>query len=148
LSTSFRLSLGYVGPASEGCHVFRLAFESSDDRYLLNYPEVTGLRFRDTNGCEDGEFRTQFFVTAPRDEFVLNPPDRIAFDLRAYTNLEPTIERRWTIQLAHGQYRVDYCYSLDPDRRRYDYLNKGSRFADMTKPWSGSVVSNAVEFRI
>lgn len=147
MDATFRIALENVGPGVD-CHIFRVAFESSNDRYLLNYPEVAGLRFRSAIGSEPHEFTTRFLVSAPQDEFVLNPNDRIAFDLRAYINLASTPERRWTIDLAPGEYEIIYKYSIDSDRRRYDYINKGSRFADITKPWSGSVLSNAVHFRV
>jgi len=145
---NFRLALEYIGPGVD-CQVFRVAFESSDDRYLLHYPGVTGLRFTLAKGAtESHEFNTRLLVAGPQDEFVLNPNDRIAFDLRAYINLPSSPERRWTIDLAPGDYDVSYVYSIDPNRRRYDYLNKGSRFAEITKPWSGSALSNLVRFRI
>jgi len=147
VNSDFQLSLEYIGPGVD-CYIFRVAFESSTDRYLLNYPEVTGLKFRPVNGIESTEFTTRFLVSAPQDEFVLNPNDRIAFDLRAYINRPCTLERRWTVDLSPGDYEASYLYSIDPNRRRYDYLNKGSRFAAMTKPWSGLAISSVVPFRI
>lgn len=145
MDAAFRIVLENIGPGGDG-HIFRVAFESSNDRFLLNYPKVAGLRFTSVIGGELHEFTTCLLVSEPQDEFVLNPRDRIAFDLRAYINLASTIERRWTIDLAPGEYEIVYNYSIDPNLRRYDYLNKGSRFADMTKPWSGSVSSNVVHF--
>lgn len=147
MDAAFRITLENIGPGLD-CHIFRVAFESSDDRYLLNYPEVPGLQFTLARGRVLHEFTTRFLTSAPQDEFVLNPSDRIAFDLRAYINLGSSSEKRWTIDLAPGEYEVNYTYSIDSKRRRYDYLNKGSRFADITKPWSGSVLSNVVHFRI
>jgi hypothetical protein len=144
---SFSLSLEFIGP-DDNCQVFRVAFHSSDDRYLLPYPEVTGLRFKPLSGCDAREFGCRFMIKKPRDEFVLNQFDRIAFDLRAFINLAPGIKQQWTIDLTAGAYLVDYCYSIGPKQARYDYLNKGSWFADSTKPWNGEIVSNAVQFRL
>lgn len=147
MDTNFRLSLESTGPRND-CHVFRVAFEASDDRYLLNYPEVAGLQFTSLKDRQMYQLTTRFLASSPPDEFVLNPQDRIAFDLRVYIDLACTNERQWTVDPVPGEYDVVYCYSIDPKRRRYDYLNRGSRFADITKPWTGSIVSNTVRFRL
>lgn len=81
----------------------------------------------------------------PLDEFILKPTDIISFDLRAYVNVECNSERRWTISLPPGTYGVQYVYAVDAKTRRYDYLNRGSRFADITRPWSGEIRSNIIE---
>jgi hypothetical protein len=78
---------------------------------------------------------------------VLNPNDRIAFDLVAPVNASAE-DYRWTIRLPAAEYEVRYVYEVDPDKARYDYLGKGSRFADMTPPWVGAVESNVVRVRV
>lgn len=128
------------------CQIFRVAFASSTDRLLLPYPEVTGLHFVNSTGAKIAEWKTRSLATTPLDEFVLNPGDRISFDLKAWTNIEPDHERRWTIQLPAGQLAAQYHFHVEPDIERYDYLARRSRFAAITKPWGGSLESNAVQF--
>lgn len=84
---------------------------------------------------------------APQDEFVLNPQDRIAFDLLAEVNSTVDVIG-WRIQLEPGEYEVHYQYTVSPENTRYDYLGKGSRFADITPPWTGTVESNVVRVTV
>lgn len=119
----------------------RIAFDSSVARWLLPYPEITGIRFTSTNG-DTMVWTTRYLGSERRDEFVLNPNDRIAFDLVVQTGMEPNPGQRWAISLPPGGYDVKYVYSVDPNDQRYDYLGKGSRFADMTPPWIGEVASS------
>jgi hypothetical protein len=110
---------------------------------LLPYPEVTGLRFAPLGGEELPEWTTRHLVSGPQDEFVLNPDDRIAFDLLAPVGVSGENDR-WIIRLRPTEYEVRYVYEVHPGKARYDYLGKGSRFADMTPPWIGAVESNTV----
>ncbi len=120
---------------------FRVAFHSSNQRWLLIYPKVKELCFRSVNTGESSEWVTGRFFVAPQDEFVLNPQDRIAFDLS-------TDDIDWRIQLEPGEYEVHYQYTVSPENTRYDYLTKGSRFADSTPPWTGTVESNVVRVTV
>ena len=147
MSADFSVTLKQVEGGPD-CYQFRVAFYASVDRYLLYYPEVTDLQFKSPQCSEPTPSLTGYLVSAPQDEFVLNPHDRISFDLRVHINVESTREKRWTIELEPGEYDVQFCYTIDPKKRRYDYLGKGSRFADMTRPWSGTVYSNQVRFRL
>ncbi len=147
IDTSFQVELQAVTSADG--HTFRITFKSSNDRYLLPYPEVTGLQFRPRAGEEKYQWGTRLILSGvPLDEFILKPTDIISFDLRAYINVECTSERLWTIQLPPGAYDVEYVYAVDAKTRRYDYLNRGSRFAEITKPWSGEVRSNFIRFTV
>jgi hypothetical protein len=74
---------------------------------------------------------------------VLNPNDRIAFDLVARVSASDE-DYRWTIRLPPAEYDVRYVFEVDSGEARYDYLGKGSRCADLTPPWVGSVESNTV----
>ncbi len=142
MSATFRVTLDFIGLEPQGLR-FRVAFDASPARWLLPYPEITGLRFIPVRGAEVPEWTTRYLVTEPRDEFVLNPDDRIAFDLLARVNASAE-NNRWTIRLPSAEYEVRYVFEVDPGEARYDYLSKGSRFADLTPPWVGAVESNAV----
>jgi hypothetical protein len=142
VDATIRITLDFIGPDKQGLR-FRVAFDSSRARWLLPYPEITGLRFVPTRGGDTAEWTTQYLVSGPKDEFVLNPDDRIAFDLVAYINAASE-QFRWTIDLPPGEYDVRYVFEVNPGETRYDYLGKGSRFSDMTPPWVGMVESNAV----
>jgi hypothetical protein len=142
---NFRVTLELIGPEPQGLR-FRVAFDASPARWLLPYPKITGLRFVAADGTRVRECMTRYLITQPRDEFVLTPDDRIAFDLVVPVNVSDT-DFRWTIQLAPGEYDVYYVFyvfEVGPGEARYDYLGKGSRFADMTPPWVGAVESNSV----
>jgi hypothetical protein len=142
VSATFRVTLDFIGPEPQGLR-FRVAFDTSPARWLLPYPKITGLRFIPVRGGEVAEWTTRYLVTEPRDEFVLNPDDRIAFDLLACVNASAE-NNRWTIRLSPAEYEVRYVFEVDPGEARYDYLGKGSRFADLTPPWVGAVESNPV----
>jgi hypothetical protein len=148
MNAPFKLVLEYVA----GDHhllTFRLAFESSTDRLLLPYPEVTGLTFTSPVGETLGPWKTRFLVSgAPRDEFVLNPDSRIAFDLKAHINTAPDKERRWTAEIGTGTMNAHFAFKAKPDLERYEALSKHSRIAAITKPWGGSLESNEVQFLI
>jgi hypothetical protein len=142
VSATFRVTLHFIGPEPQGLR-FRVAFDASPARWLLPYPEITGLRFIPVRGGEVPEWTTRYLVTEPRDEFVLKPDYRIAFDLLARVNASVE-NNRWTIRLLPAEYEVRYVFEVHPGEARYDYLGKGSRFADITPPWVGAVESNAV----
>jgi hypothetical protein len=144
---TFQLVLEYISD-DDRCLIFRLAFESCTDRLLLPYPEVTGLKFTTPAGEKLAEWKTQFLVSAPVDEFVLNRDSRIAFDLKAHINTDSDEKHRWTARIGSGEINAHYMFEVQPDIKRYDFLAKGSRFAAITKPWSGSLKSNAVQFSI
>ena len=146
MNETFRVTLDLIGAKPQGLR-FRVAFDASPARWLLPYPEVTGLRFILASGGRAPEWMARYLVTSPQDEFVLNPDDRIAFDLVARINASAE-NSRWTIQLPPAEYDVRYVYEVDPGKARYDYLGKGSRFADLTPQWVGAVESNAVRVRV
>lgn len=146
MGATFQVSLDFIGAEPHGLR-FRVAFGSSSARWLLPYPKITGLRFVPLAGEEAPEWATRHLATGPQDEFVLNPDDRIAFDLVARANASAE-EYRWTIKLPSAEYHVRYIYEVNPGEARYDYLGKGSRFADLTPPWVGAVESNAVRVRV
>jgi hypothetical protein len=147
----FVVTLEHV-KGSDDDHVFRVAFHASTDRFLLPYPHVTGLKLSTLDGRYIGTWRTDLFVTQPpgdqNDEFVLNPKSRIAFDLRAYFNCEPSPERPWTLKLPAGRLRARFIFDLDLDLERYDFLVKRSSLSPITIPWGGTVESNPVEFEL
>jgi len=147
MNSDFRILLEHID-SIDGIHRFRLAFEASVGRFLLPYPTVTGLQFAIDGSEAQPKWATYKMVTAPRDEFVLNPEDRIAFDLLADTNVDVRAKLRWRIALAPGEYQVHYRYEVRPETQRYDFLGKGSYFADMTKPWTGIILSNEVAISI
>ena len=101
------------------------------------------MRFIPVRGGKVPEWTTRYLVTEPRDDFVLNPDDRIAFDLLAHVNGSAENDR-WIIRLPPAEYEVRYVFEVDSGAARYDYLGKGSGFADLTPPWVGAVESNAV----
>jgi hypothetical protein len=101
VSETFRVTLDFIGPEPKGLR-FRVAFDASPARWLLPYPEVTGLRFISARGGEALEWMTRCLVTEPQDEFVLNPDDRIAFDLLAPVNASAE-NNRWTIRLPPAE---------------------------------------------
>ncbi len=147
MNSEFEISLEFV-EGNDSSHTFRLAFHSSLNRLLLPYPQVTGLYFTDLQDKHIADWTTRLIVSAPLDDFVLSPQSRIAFDLKANINVEPDFSSIWSIHLAKGLTKVKYIYNVEPDLNRYDFLAKRSRFASMTKPWSGSLVSNAIQFSV
>jgi hypothetical protein len=144
---TFELNLEFVG-IQDGCHIFRLAFHSSSGRLLLPYPKVTGLQFARTTGEQLNGWRSPCLVSAPWDDFVLEPEARIAFDLRVPVNVEPDLKRLYTVTLPVETITAQYVYEVNVDRPWYDFLAKRSRFAAITIPWVGSVKSNAVQFTV
>lgn len=140
-----KLDLELVSSGS-GNPVFRLAFHSSRERLLLPYPEVTGLQFMDESGTQAGQWGSRYLTIEPLDEFVLRSGDRIAFDLTVPFDGQPTSERKWMLSLVSGRFHVRYVYEVEPDRRRYDFLAKRSRFAAITQFWGGRVESTVVDF--
>ncbi len=145
MKTPFQIVLEHIS-GDHRCHIFRLAFEKSTDRLLLPYPEVTGLKFTSPAGEKLAPWKTRFLVSVPRDEFVLNPDSRIAFDLKAHINTAPDEKHLWTAQIGVGEMNAHYVFKAQPDIERYETLAKSSRFAAITKPWGGSLNSNVVEF--
>ena len=146
MGATFRVILEFIGREPQGLR-FRVAFDASPSRWLLPYPEITGLRFIRVGDAKARDWLTRYLVSGPRDEFVLNSRDRISFDLVAPVNESPQ-DFRWTIQLTPGEYDVRYVFEVPPGEARYDYLGKGSRFADMTPPWVGVVESNSVQVQV
>jgi len=132
--------------ANSTYHTFRVAFHSATSRMLLPYPQVTGIRILDESGIKVGEWRTRVIGSVPVDDFVLAPKARIAFDLMAFVNCEPTPVRRWSIELPIGKHFAKFVYQISRECDWYDYLAKRSRFAHMTPPWNGTVESNTIEF--
>jgi hypothetical protein len=128
--------------------VFRVAYYGVDARHLLQYPRVCGLRFFDLSGNLAAEWGTRFLVSAPLDDFVLAPKSRIAFDLYASINPEPSAEALWNILLPNGDYSVKFEYHVDRDTDWYDFLAKRSRFAGITPIWRGTQISNSVSITI
>ncbi|XZE44073.1 hypothetical protein SH467x_003660 [Pirellulaceae bacterium SH467] len=128
--------------------VFRVAYYDADSRYLLQYPRVCGLRFFDLAGNLAAEWGARFLVSAPLDDFVLAPKSRIAFDLYASINPEPSAEAFWSIMLPNGDYSVKFEYHVDRDTDWYDFLAKRSRFAGITPIWRGTKISNSVSITI
>jgi hypothetical protein len=126
-------------------NTFRVAFHSAAERCLLPYPCVTGLTFADASGNKIGEWGTRVFVSEPLDDFVLNPHDRISFDLYANINAD-SHDHRWVIDLPAGTYNVHFVYHVDRETDWYDFLAKRSRFAALTPIWRGSVRSNTIRF--
>jgi len=149
VDATFEINLEHVD-GDDRCHIFRLAFQSSTDRLLLPYPQVTGLQFTKSTGDKIAEWTTYSLVSSPLDEFVLTQGARIAFDLKAHINIKPDLdlECRWAIQLPLGPTNAQYVFDVDPDIERYDFLKKRSRFAAITKPWGGSLKSNVVQFTV
>jgi hypothetical protein len=128
-------------------NTFRVAFHSAAERCLLQYPSVTGLTFVDVSGNRTGQWLTRVFVSGPLDDFVLNPGDRISFDLHAGINADSQ-DHRWFIHLPAGTYDVHFVYHVDRDTDWYDFLKKRSRFASLTPVWRGSVESNTIRFTV
>ncbi|MBW3599316.1 MAG: hypothetical protein KY475_18865, partial [Planctomycetes bacterium] len=124
------ISLEYIAD-STAQDTFRVAFHSAAERCLLPYPSVTGLTFTDASGNKAAEWRTRVFVSQPLDDFVLNPGDRISFDLHANINADSQ-GNRWFIDLPAGTYDVHFAYRVERDTDWYDFLAKRSRFASLT----------------
>lgn len=129
-------------------HTFRVAFHSSSQRYLLPYTEVTGLNFSDAHGKQVAEWGARTLMTKPLDDFVLTPRARIAFDLYANINNSGSDIERWNIELQPGRYQVHYLYKVSRDTEWYDFLQKRSRFVEITPIWQGTVRSNTIEFEL
>lgn len=143
--TSFEITLEHVN-MNDNAHTFRVSFFSTDSRILLPYPQVTGIRILNTNEQIVSKWTTRLFVTAPLDDFVLSPGDRFSFDLRASVKCDSNASSSWTIEMPTGLIRARFEYHVDDKRDWYDFLAKRSRFASITKPWNGTVVSNTIEF--
>ncbi len=128
-------------------NTFRVAFHSVAERSLLLYPSVTGLAFTDDSGDNASEWKTQYLVSEPLDDFVLNSSDRISFDLSAHINTDSK-DHRWAIDLPPGTYNVQFIYRVDREMDWYDFLQKRSRFAAITSIWRGMVKSNCITFTV
>lgn len=128
-------------------NTFRVAFHSAAERCLLPYPRVTGLIFADAFGNKSGEWGTRYLGSEPLDDFVLNPHDRISFDLYANINANRQ-DHRWVIDLPAGTYDVHFAYCVDRETDWHDFLGKRSRFAALTPIWRGSVRSNSIRFAV
>lgn len=142
-----KIDLEVVDPDARPA-VFRVAYSGAESRHLLQYPRVCGLRFFDANDNLAAEWGCRFLLSAPLDDFVLAPRSRIAFDLYASINPEPSTETIWNIYLANGDYSVRFEYTVDRETDWYDFLAKRSRFAGITPIWRGSLMSNAVRISI
>jgi hypothetical protein len=141
------ITLSHI-PDAPIAHTFRVAFHSSSQRCLLPYPEVTGLEFCEVGGKPIAEWCTSRLEQKPLDDFVLNPRARIAFDLYANINHCDGESSKWFIELPRGRYLVRYVYHVEKDADWYDFLQKRSRFVDMTPIWKGAVRSNSIDFEM
>ena len=101
----------------------------------------------DTLGNSAAEWRTRSFVSAPLDDFVLDPDARIAFDVYAKINADRE-KHQWVIDLPAATYGVYFEYCVDRETDWYDFLAKRSRFATVTPIWRGSVRSNTIRFSV
>ena len=140
------ISLEHIADA-QNFNTFRVAFHSAAKRCLLMYPHVTGLIFTDKFGNQTAEWQTRFLISKPVDDFVLNPGDRISFNLHAHINADSQ-EHHWVIDLPAGEYVVHFHYHIDRETDWYDVLQKRSRFVDMTPIWRGSVQSNTIPLTV
>ena len=140
------ISLEHIADSSTP-NTFRVAFHSATERCLVQYPSVTGLTFVDASGNKTGQWLTRVLVSEPLDDFVLNPRDRISFDLYANINADSQ-DHRWFIDLPAGMYDVHFVYRVDRETEWYDFLAKRSRFASLTPIWRGSVESNTIRFAV
>jgi len=78
---------------------------------------------------------------------VLNPRARIAFDLYANIN-EDSEGNLWVIEIPPGRYSVHYLFQVARDADWYEFLQKRSRFVDMTPIRQGTVRSNSIGFEV
>ncbi len=67
--------------SADAPYCFRLGFHSAVERSLLQYPNPTGLKFSRLHDQAHFCFCTPLFGQFPLDDFVLNPAQRIMFDL-------------------------------------------------------------------
>ncbi|ADG69725.1 hypothetical protein Plim_3914 [Planctopirus limnophila DSM 3776] len=128
--------------------IFRVAYSGAEDRCLLQYPQVYDLQFLDPSENIAAEWGTRFLTSGPLDDFVLAPGSRIAFDLFASINSEPSTKALWSIELPSGNYSVRFVYHFEGERDWYDFLAKRSRFAAVTPIWRGTMISNTVSLMI
>lgn len=128
-------------------NTFRVSFQNSTERFLLPYPEVTGLIFCDSEGKQVAEWRTRSLCIAPQDDFVLKPGVRIAFDIHANINADSEC-MSWVIEIPPGKYSVHYRFQVARDTDWYDFLQKRSRFVDITPIWQGEMRSNSIDFEV
>lgn len=142
--SEFMIHLEYVN-VTENRHAFRVTFEGAESRILLPYPQITGLRIFNADETTELEWKTSMLISAPLDDFVLQPELRIAFDLQVLVEQDGMSQYSWSIQLPAGQLRARYRYHVDDQRDWYDFLAKRSRFASVTKPWNGTIESNTIE---
>ncbi|MCA8994982.1 MAG: hypothetical protein KDA88_23600 [Planctomycetaceae bacterium] len=126
---------------------FRVAFHSASQRWLLRYPVVTDLKIEDTKTGEQHPRKGRRIVSEPRDDFVLIPGARISFDLKIYSD-DAGEEQQWMTYLPAGSYTVRIVYSVDDNCEWHDYLQKRSRFVEMTPIWRGLVESNPIDLVI
>ena len=105
-----------------------------------------GLQFLGEDGEAIAKWTTSHLSSGPKDDFVLTPLSRIAFDIRAQVNSAEDSKAGLRIVLPAGTLRVKFRYEMIIPHGWYDYLNKGSRFADMTPPWEGIAISNEITF--
>lgn len=127
---------------------FRLGFHSAAERNLLQYPNPTGLKFSSLSNQVPSYCCTPFFGQFPLDDFVLNPSQRIMFDLIPKVNPDSQIAIAWSIKLEKGSYLVHYEYHVDRETDWYDFLAKRSRFAGITPIWRGTINSNTIEISV
>ena len=142
-----KIELEQIG-TSNNPFCFRLAFHSSVDRCLLQYPNPYGLQFLDKMNERAAQWCTPLFGQFPLDDFVLNPRQRIMFDLLVKVNDEAGDNQGWKIQLDPGKYMVTYQYHVDRETDWYDFLAKRSRFAGITPIWRGTENSNSIEIEV
>lgn len=138
-----KIDLEQVGSSS--CpYCFRVAFHSSADRLLLQYPNPTDLEFTTEDGNLASHFCTQIMGSFPIDDFVLNRNQRIMFDLNVNVNGTSPEAGSWKIELPKGRYWLTFVYNIARDTEWYDFLAKRSRFAAITPIWRGTMRSNTI----
>ncbi len=138
-----KIDLEQIG-SSTSPYCFRVGFHSSDDRYLLQYPNPTDLEFATEDGIQASHFCTPIMGSFPIDDFVLNRNQRIMFDFDVNVNGMSPEAGAWRIDLPPARYWLTFVYQIDRETEWYDFLAKRSRFAAMTPIWRGAMRSNTI----
>lgn len=124
---------------------FRVGFHSSEGRCLLQYPNPTDFEFVNIDGPPNPIFGIRILGSFPIDDFVLNPNQRITFDVDINVNGIRDGESVWRVDLEPGNYCLTFVYEMAEETEWYDFLAKRSRFAALTPIWRGTVRSNKIE---
>ena len=128
---------------------FTATFRDAQERLLLAYPEVSGLRFVSTGG-DVPQWRTDVLCTQPLDMFVLNPEDEISFTFTLERGDTELVRGHWRLGLLAKVVELHYEHSADPSspscRELFERRSaRGSRLYRST-PWAGRVLSDAIPF--